>query len=130
MNAEADSALARKLLIKPAMSVLVLDSQPGYEDALQPLPEGARISQNAAGQHDVVQLFPRTKSDVDRLAPVALQALKPGGVLWASFPKGSSKIQTDLTRDRGWDAFRDRGWRIVTVVSLDDTWSAGRFRPE
>ena len=125
----AESALARKLLIRPGSSVLLLDAPDGYVERLQPLPEGVRVSDADGGQHDVVQLFARTKADVDRQAGVALAALKSGGVLWASFPKGSSKVQTDLTRDRGWDAFWDAGWRIVTVVSLDETWSAGRFRP-
>jgi hypothetical protein len=54
-------------------------------------------------------------------------ALKPVSLLWISFPKGSSKIQTDLTRDKGWDSVRDLKW--VTLVSVDETWSAFSLRP-
>ena len=51
------------------------------------------------------------------------------GPLWASYPKRSAKVATDLTRDHGWEAFSSAGWRPVTQVSIDDVWSALRFRP-
>ena len=44
-------------------------------------------------------------------------------------PKRSAKVATDLTRDHGWEAFAKAGWRPVTQVSVDDVWSALRFRP-
>jgi hypothetical protein len=48
---------------------------------------------------------------------------------WASYPKRSAKVATDLTRDHGWEAFATADWRPVTQVSIDDVWSALRFRP-
>ena len=56
-------------------------------------------------------------------------ALKLGGLLWFSYPKKSSKVETDITRDVGWDALGSTGLRPVTQVAIDDTWSALRFRP-
>ena len=35
----------------------------------------------------------------------------------------------DITRDRGWDSFAKEGWRPVSLIAIDDTWSALRFRP-
>ena len=32
-------------------------------------------------------------------------------------------------RDHGWDPLTAAGWEVVSVVSIDDTWSALRFRP-
>lgn len=46
-----------------------------------------------------------------------------------SYPKKSSKVKTDLTRDIGWDVVTDVGWTGIAQVSIDDTWSATRFRP-
>jgi len=61
--------------------------------------------------------------------PRAAKALRPGSLLWVSFPKGTSGIQTDLTRDKGWEALRDLDMKWVTLVSVNDTWSAFCLRP-
>ncbi len=38
-------------------------------------------------------------------------------------------IETNVNRDTGWDVMADAGWRPVTQIAIDDTWSALRFRP-
>jgi hypothetical protein len=113
------------------MTLLILDSPDGYRTRLDPLPDGVQIGTVAlpGGLFDLVQVFARSKADVDRHAAAAVAALKPGGLLWFAFPKKSAKLQTDLSRDVGWDALHAAGWEIVSVVAIDDTWSAGRFRP-
>jgi len=58
-----------------------------------------------------------------------LGALKPASLLWIAFPKGTSKIQTDLTRDRGWDAVQAAGLKWINLVSVNETWSAFSLRP-
>ena len=51
------------------------------------------------------------------------------GLLWLSYPEKSSKVKTDLTRDVLWALVEPAGWRPVTQVSIDEVWSAMRFRP-
>jgi len=46
----------------------------------------------------------------------ALVALASPGMLWIAYPKGSSKTQTDLTRDAGWDAVRDEDYAAQQQV--------------
>ena len=58
-----------------------------------------------------------------------MRDMKDGGVFWVAFPKGSSKVQTDLSRDRGWESLNDAGWQLVSLISIDATWSAARIRP-
>jgi len=59
----------------------------------------------------------------------AVRALRPEGLLWISFPKGTSAMQTDLTRDAGWEALRKYPLKWVVLVAVDDTWSAFCVRP-
>ena len=59
----------------------------------------------------------------------AARALKPESLLWVAFPKGTSKIQTDLTRDKGWDVLQQADLKWVTLISVNDTWSAFLLRP-
>jgi hypothetical protein len=126
-----DTPLSKKLGIKPGYSLLILDAPDGYRTRLDPLPDGVRIGTGAlpGGLFDLVQVFVRRRADVDRHAAAALAALKPGGLLWFAFPKKRAKVQTDVSRDTGWDALHAAGWEIVSVIAIDDTWSAGRFRP-
>jgi hypothetical protein len=74
-------------------------------------------------------IFVRTVKDVEQFAPVALHNLTADGVLWFCYPKKTSKKYTsDLERDRGWKALNDAGFFGVRMVSVDDDWSAMRFR--
>ena len=51
------------------------------------------------------------------------------GLLWISYPKRSSKIDSDLSRDDMWELYIDESLRPVSQISIDETWSAVRFRP-
>jgi len=50
-------------------------------------------------------------------------------MLWISFPKGTSKIQTDLTRDKGWEGTQKLDLKWINLVSVNETWSAFALRP-
>ena len=51
--------------------------------------------------------------------------------LWIAYPKLTSKIASDLCRDKSWDFISDHGFEAVRMVALDNVWSAARFkRPE
>lgn len=127
--AETARPLSRKLLIKPGHRVLFLNAPPGVEQALGPLPAGVDVLHTPGGRFDVVHLFVRTRADVERDAMTALKSVRPGGVLWISYPKRSSATETDLSRDTGWESLKSAGWEAVSQVAVDDVWSALRFRP-
>ena len=125
----AESPLIKKLGIKPGQKMLILNAPEGYIQALGTLPAGAEVKISAGGTFDYVHLFVRNKADIDNHATTAMYSLKPGGLLWFTYPKKSSSINTDITRDIGWDALTAAGIRPVTQIAIDDTWSALRFRP-
>jgi hypothetical protein len=122
------NALARKLLIKPGHRVAVVNAPAGYTERLQPLPEGAELVELAPGL-DVVQVFVHDRAQLERSAD-ALRAVRQGGLLWVCYPKGGRKAGTDLNRDLLWAAMGEYGLTGVTLVAVDDTWSAMRFRPD
>ncbi|MBN8620229.1 MAG: hypothetical protein J0L63_15070 [Anaerolineae bacterium] len=124
-----NTSLIKKLLLKPGYRAVVLRAPEGYSDLLGELPEGVTFDQQADGIYDWVQLFVRSTAEVETHAPAAMAAVKPGGLLWLTYPKQSSKIKTDINRDRGWQAVVAAGWEGVTQIAVDETWSALRFRP-
>jgi Protein of unknown function (DUF3052) len=90
----------------------------------------ACISSSARGRFDVVQAFVRTKADVDRRVPVVVKSLKPGGIIWLCWPKQSGHVATDLNRDVLFEQAARHGLRAVSNVSIDETWSALRFKAQ
>ena len=121
------SPLARKLLIKPGNRIAIVNPPAGYAERLQPLPDDAELVEIQPGL-DVVQVFVQDREALDRAAAV-LRSVRDGGLLWVCYPKGGRKAGTDLNRDLLWEALGTVGLTGVTLVSVDDTWSAMRFRP-
>ena len=129
----ADTPLIKKLGIKPKHRVLILNAPERFAEQLNAvLPEGVELvtSPTTAGNSDVVLQFVGNKADVEQNIPKAIQLVKPGGLLWISYPKQSSKVPTDINRDILWKIFPDSEWRPVTQISIDEVWSALRFRPK
>ena len=125
-----EKTLAQKLLIKPGNKVLVLNAPAGYVDRLNPLPEGATVTTTPGKNFDVVLAFMHNKAEVDSQSEHVVQAVKYDGLLWFAYPKKTSKIKTDITRDIGWEKVRGMGLEGVAMVAVDDTWSAMRYRPK
>lgn len=121
--------LARKLQIKSGARALVINAPDGYLDLLSPLPAGASVAASGNGPFDVVQLFARTRSDLQAGIAQAISTAGEDGILWVSYPKLASTSASDLSRQAVWDALTGTGWEPVTQVAVDETWSALRIRP-
>jgi len=76
-----------------------------------------------------VQIFVKDKTNLEKLAPQAICALKPEGLLWITFPKGTSGIQKDLTRDKGWEIVQQADLKWINLISVNAAWSAFSLRP-
>ena len=125
----AKTSLVKKLRIQAGQRILIMNAPSGYMDELGDLPEDVDVAQEPNGTFDFVHLFVKNVAELERLGPVAIEAVKYDGLLWMSYPKRSSKVRTDITRDVGWDVLTQAGLRPVTQVSINDVWSALRFRP-
>ena len=58
-----------------------------------------------------------------------LKNIESDSVLWFAYPKGTSKVKTDINRDTIRVTGEEFGITTVTAISIDNTWSALRFRP-
>jgi Bacteriocin-protection, YdeI or OmpD-Associated len=125
-DAPATSAapVAKKLGVKPGLTLVVLYAPDGTLGKVG-LSDIAKVS----GKGEVVLAFARDSSALKKVAPKAFAAVKDGGLLWIAYPKKSSGIPSDLTRDEGWAAVTQAGYRTVSLVAIDDAWSAARLRP-
>ena len=120
--------LARKLKLKSGARAAVVMAPAGYLVQLDAPPD-IRIGEELIGPLDWVQVFVRTSAELAEIVAPLTAALSPTGLAWISYPKGSSKLQTDLTRDKGWEPLSGGDLMWLSLVSLDQTWSAFGLRP-
>ncbi len=124
-----ENPLLKKMKLKQGQRAAIINAPDGYVAALQPLPQDTEVAQELAGTFDWMQLFVKTQVELEQALPQVRAALKPASTLWITFPKGTSKIQTDLTRDKGWNALQALDLKWINLISVDDTWSAFSLRP-
>ena len=119
----------KKLGLKPGMRALVIAAPSGYLKSLAPLPEGVVISEAMDGTHEFVQFFATRKSDIEKSSTKLLKTAVPGALVWITYPKKTSGVESDLSREAVWAAMEGTGWRPVSQIAIDEVWSALRFRP-
>ena len=124
-----NNPLLKKLQVKLGQRLAIVNAPPGYVEGLGRLPVDTELALNTGGDFDWIHVFARDTTELQNYAPDAIRSLNDGGILWISYPKVTSKVPTDITRDKGWDTLRQAGFRPVSQVSIDEVWSALRFRP-
>lgn len=125
----AKSSLVKKLLIKTGYRLALINPPHGYREELGELPDGAQVVNKVDSSVDFVQIFVRNSLEFEKFVQPAIRTLKSDNLLWICYPKGSSKIETDLNRDVLWEKMKKLSFAGVAMVSVNDTWSAMRFRP-
>jgi hypothetical protein len=120
-----------KLNYKGQNRIAVINAEEDFFNRISEVLTGVIIDRNIDPRfpYSYIILFVKRKSDIDHLTPVALHNLTADGTLWFCYPKKTSKkYRVDIDRDHGWDALNNSGFRGIRMVSVDDNWSALRFR--
>lgn len=109
---------------KPGDGVAIVVTEDADRALLGPLPQGATEAEVAAAA--VVATVVRTRDEL--VARYAEQLPVAGGAraVWVVYPKGG---RADVNRDVVAGEARTHGWRGVSNIAVDETWSAVRVRP-
>jgi len=123
------SSTAQKLKIKEGDILLTLHAPAEFKKNLGPVPAGVKIITDGK-QYNQLHWFVNNKAQVEKETKKILPLIKDNVICWIYYPKGSSKIQTDLSRDKGWDALLAHSENLtwLSLIAFDDTWSAFAFR--
>ncbi|MGN6473130.1 MAG: hypothetical protein ACTHK4_05715 [Mycobacteriales bacterium] len=115
--------LAEKLQIKDGTSVALIGLPP---DVSIELPETAKtVGPHAA---DAVVAFVQSLEDLTTAATAAIKAARDDRLSWIAYPK-DGQLGTELNRDRLAEVAKELGIQPVRQISIDEVWSALRFRP-
>ena len=77
---------------------------------------------------DFALVFAVSKRQLAEILNDVISALHPEAKLWVAYPKLTSKIASDLSRDSNWQVISDFGYEGVSQIGLDNVWSAVRFK--
>ena len=121
------TSVATKLGMNLGMRALIIAPPPGYLRLLAPVHDG--LFSRAAGMYPFVQVFATRLSEIIKFAEKLPKHAAPNALVWISYPKKTSKAGGDLSRDVIREAMSAVGWRAVSIVAIDEVWSALRFRP-
>jgi len=77
---------------------------------------------------DFALVFAVSHKQLQDILRDVIPALHEDAKLWVAYPKLSSKIVSDLSRDCNWECISRSGFEGVRLISLDNIWSAMRFK--
>ena len=119
--------LIKKLGLKAGAQACILNAPPHFLDLLGPLPGGVILHPALSGKLDYIQFFVKDREVLDQQALVLKQHLAFTGMLWLCWPKKTSSLSTDLTREPVREIGLKAGLVDVKVCAIDTDWSGLKF---
>jgi len=123
--------LLTKLNYKGQKRIALINAEQPFIDLVSEELEGVVIDTEIDPRYpySFIILFVKSISEVEHLTPMVVHNLMADGVLWFCYPKKTSKkYKSNLDRDRGWKDLNNSGLHGIRMVSIDEDWSAMRFR--
>jgi hypothetical protein len=120
--------IAEKLFIKENYTVLLVNEPEGYKVKLGKLPKNVSLVTKSSDQVDLIQVFVSSKSELESQLRELKPLLRPQGLLWVTYPKGTSMVKVDINRDVIRECVEAIGFRAVAQVAIDEKWSALRLK--
>ncbi|PJZ24151.1 hypothetical protein CH352_00455 [Leptospira hartskeerlii] len=119
-----------KLQFKPGEGeICVLSSPYEFEPALSSLGAPVDRALRSGKRYRLILAFVQTEVEIRNIASMVPTTLIDDGLLWLAYPKKTSrKYNVSIHRDAGWDPLGKISFEGVRLISIDDDWSALRFR--
>jgi len=115
--------LVAKLGVKPQERWLLVNAPKGFEEALEPLPEGVALVHTSRAPVDGTVFFVKERAMLERSIERVQERVAQGGAVWVAWPKKASGVPTDVTEDTIREVALPTGWVDTKVCAVDATWS-------
>lgn len=119
--------LLKKIGIKPAHRIALVNMPPGFLRELGSLPDGSRIIEEGGEPADVIVFFARDQHTLLADLPFLKPQMKPNGMLWAAWPKKASGVASDLSESVVQRAGLSQGLVDIKVCAINEIWSGLKF---
>jgi len=119
----SDKPVAERLQVKGERRLAVIGAPAGLDKAI-----GVKKARADAAKADVILLFVPNRVELDAQLPMVLKKALPTAILWLAYPKLTSNLAADLSRDVIHALAPKYGLDTVSQIAIDDDWSALRLK--
>lgn len=126
MAGYSGTPLVKKLGIKENFNVAFINAPATFAKQLD-LPKGVKVNSRAVRFFDFIQLFVKSRRELETKFPLQAARLAANGMLWISWPKKASGVSTDVDENIVRDVGLTSGLVDVKVCAVDEVWSGLKF---
>jgi hypothetical protein len=119
--------LAKKLGIKPGMTIALFAPPEGFGDLVGELPPGATFQESTAGSCGLAIWFVRSRDELARNL-ISISDAAGDVPLWIAWPKKASALRSDVGEADVRGAGLASGLVDTKICAIDGTWSGLLFR--
>ena len=120
----SDKPVAERLQVKGNRRLAVVGATAALEKTV-----GAGKARADLAAAEVVLLFAPDRAGLEKCLPNVLKAMLPTAIFWVAYPKLSSTLAADLSRDIIHGLAPNHGLDTVSQIAIDEDWSALRLKP-
>jgi len=113
--------LAKKLGIKEGFKISLFNQPEYYFELFTDFPANVKVINHSKVDfiHYFVKVAKQLQKDITKLK----NGIEQNGMIWISWPKKSSKVETDITEDVVRMIALTNGLVDIKVCAVDETWS-------
>jgi len=119
----SDKPVAERLQVKGTRTLAVVGASPALDKVV-----GAAKARADVAKADVVLLFVADRKSLDKQLAPLLKRMPPETIFWLAYPKLTSELAGDLSRDVIHALAPKRGLDTVSQIAINDDWSALRLK--
>ncbi|WP_061224023.1 DUF3052 family protein [Leptospira weilii] len=127
MAGYSNKSLGDKLGLKAGMKVFFEDLPEGARKELKDHLADVILSKTLKDSLDYLHVFVKESEKLRKRFPKLVDHLSEKGMIWISWPKGSSKVPTDLNENIVRNIGLELGIVDVKVCAVSDIWSGLKF---
>lgn len=119
--------LAKKLGIKENFECYFYNRPDYYFDLFEELPVIIETKKPTPTSLDFMHAFVLSQNELKAIGTSAKNYIKKNGMVWFSWPKGASGVETDLNGNIVREYILGIGLVDIKVAAIDEAWSGLKF---
>ena len=127
MAGYSGTPLIKKLGIKEEFRIAFVGAPKGFQKELGILPKNVKVTTATSRPLDLILLFVRSRSDLEKRFSLLAANLSANGMFWIAWPKKSSGVVTDLSFDVVQRLGLAAGLVDVKICAVNEIWSGLKF---
>lgn len=116
--------LLTKLNHKNQSEIIVLNAPKNFKNEIEEIKKNIEVSEdeNIYVEIEFILVFIKNNEDIEKYSEIVLPRVSTNALIWFAFPK-------NVIIDDGWEIVQDYQFEPIRQITINNEWSAMRFRP-